>query len=124
MHTLNDLIDEQIDAIQGEFSYRDLQARDQHKLSAAYIIENEEIIFDIFADVHETSLAHHFAAIAISIENCDVFAMANDLRNAIIMSKDIESLVDTEIELRVRSYQRYGRMEAAEVMVGSFRESA
>ena len=107
MHALKDLIDELIPKIQGEPSYRDLLSQDKHKLAAAYILENEDIIFDIFADVHTASLAHHFAKLATSVEHCDVFDMATDIRNAIIPSKDIESLIDTEIELRRRSYERY-----------------
>ena len=107
MHTLQELIDELIPTIQGEFSYRDLLSQDKHKLAAAYILENEDIIFDIFADVDKTVLAEHFAELTTSVENCDVFDMATDIRKAIIASGDLERLIDTEIELRRRSYERY-----------------
>ena len=112
MHSLNDLIDELIPTIQGEFSYRDLLAGDKHKLAAAYIRENEDIIFDIFSDVHETSLAIHFAQLATSIEDCDVFDMAFDIRNAIIASKDIESLIDTQIEIQYQNHLAYRQASA------------
>ena len=124
MHTLKDLIDELIPKIQGEFSYRDLMSCDKHMLAAAYILENEDIIFDIFADVHTTSLAHHFAKLTHSVADCDVFDMATDIRKAIIASGDLERLIDTEIELRRRSYERDHAIETAEQWADLARESA
>ena len=111
MHMIKDLIDELIPTMHGEFSYRDLLSQDKHKLAAAYILENEDIIFDIFADVDKTILAEHFAELATSVDHCDVFDMAFDIRKAIIASKDIESLIDTEIKLRRRSYERHRETE-------------
>ena len=113
MHSLKDLIDELIADTRDEFSYSDLLAGDKHKLAAAYILENEDIIFDIFSDVDKTVLAEHFAELATSVDDCDVFDMAFDIRKAIIASKDIEYLINTEIKVRQRNYECY---HAADLM--------
>ena len=113
MHTLKELIDEILADAHDEFSYRDLQSCDQHRLAAAYIRENNDIIFDIFADVHVTCLAHHFAKLTSSVDDCDVFDMATDIRHAIIGASAVDSLIDTEIKLQRRQNERYQSVEAA-----------
>ena len=113
MDTLKGLIDELIPTIQGEFLYGNLLSQDKHKLAAAYILENEDIIFDIFSDVHVTSLAGYFAKMATSVDDCDVFDMAFDIRKAIIASKDIEYLINTEIKVRQRNHECYHAAEVA-----------
>lgn len=87
-----------------EFTFEDLESTNQRKLMAAYIRENEEIIYDLFANVHETSMAEHFAQLAEHKE--ETIGLVYDLRNAIIYGKDLPSLINGEIDLQWREHER------------------
>jgi hypothetical protein len=94
---LKDLIRELFDEC-GKFEFDQLQFGDQSKLAGAYIIENEDIIFDLFANVHQTSMALHLSQLYYSVTRCAVFTLAEDIRLAMVQSNDLQSLIDGEID--------------------------
>lgn len=98
----------------GEFTFEDLEDTPKRDLMAAYIEENEEIIYDLFANVHETSMAGHFAALIWN--RCDPRHIADDIRIAIMGGKDLPSLINGEIDLQWREHEREVYLASADYL--------
>ena len=81
----------------GRFEFDELGFKDQSLLAEAYILENEDVIFDLFANVHPTSMALHFSQLYHSVARVDIFEMVEDIRLAMVRSDDIEILIDGEV---------------------------
>ena len=94
--TLKETIHE-LFAEHGRFEFDELDFKDQSLLAEAYILENEDVIFDLFANVHETSMALHFSQLYHSVSRVNAFEMVEDIRLAMVPSDDLESLIEGEI---------------------------
>ena len=81
----------------GRFEFDELDFKDQSLLAEAYILENEDVIFDLFANVHPTSMALHFSQLYHSVSRVNAFEMFEDIRLAMVRSDDIEILIDGEV---------------------------
>lgn len=114
--TFRQLVEELNDEIRGGFLLEDLQAQDQHRLKQAFIIENPVTVEAIFSETDENSMAHFLGNLSISIEECDVYGLANDLRNAVNHSPNLVDLVDGEIEYQLREINREKQIMKAEAV--------
>ena len=101
---LKDLIRELFDEC-GKFEFNELQFGDQSKLAEAYILENEDIIYDLFSNVNQTSMALHLSQLYYSVTRCAVFTLAEDIRLAMVNSDDLQSLIDGEIDHLWTAYE-------------------
>ena len=94
--TLKDTIHE-LFAEHGRFEFDELGFKDQSLLAEAYILENEDVIFDLFANVHTASMGLHFSQLYHSVARVNAFEMVEDIRLAMVRSDDIEILIDGEV---------------------------
>ena len=103
--TLKDLIIELFDEYGAESSFEELTEADQRKLCAAYVRDSEDVVSDLLADVHQTSLAGHIADLIDG--DCDVLAMAHDIKIAAFPNKDLISLVEGEMDWQWSMEQKF-----------------
>ncbi len=123
---LKDLILEIFKDCGVESSFDELTETDQRRLCGAYLRQNEEVVLDLLVDVHRTSLAQHIADLIDG--DCDVLAMAHDIKIAAFPNKELISLVEGEMdrqwsmELKFKATETATEGEPSELT--GFREGA
>lgn len=103
------LYDRSVDEL--PIDWNDFNDTEKRDLAAAYIEENNDIIFDLFANVHETSMAQHFIAL-VENRNVNLPELAWDLQTAIFARKDLQTLIEAEFDLRWRDHVRERQLAA------------
>ena len=119
---LKDLILEIFKEFGAESSFDELTETDQRRLCAAYLRDNEEVVLDLLVDVHRTSLAQHIADLIDG--DCDVLAMAHDIKIAAFPNKELISLVEGEMDWQWRMEQKFKAIETAETHTDAIREAS
>ena len=120
--SLKDLILEIFKDFGIESSFDELTETDQRRLCAAYLRENEEVVLDLLVDVHRTSLAQHIADLIDG--DCDVLAMAHDIKIAAFRNKELISLVEGEMDWQWRMEQKFKAIETPEAHADAIREAS
>lgn len=120
--TLKDQILDIFEDYGDEPSFDELTETDQRRLCAAYLRENEDVVLDALVDVHRTSLANHIADLIDG--DCDVLAMAHDIKIAAFPNKDLISLVEGEMDWQWRMELKFKAIETAEAHVDAIREAS
>lgn len=96
-----------------------MNEQDRRDLCGAYLREHPEIIDDMLAGIDNATIAGHVATLIQyrhrdeALQHCDVFDLALEIRGATFPNKDLDLLVQGQLDHEWRMHRKFRALEAA-----------